>query len=116
MATCGSRTSGDGWNWIRMTATCACMAWKACCTPTMTAMSMSVASSTLWIYARGDGNIDAEYQRQRFARNPGWMLRTGDGNMHLRLPGNFAADISGAHTGDGSVRVDFPMTTSGSTD
>jgi DUF4097 and DUF4098 domain-containing protein YvlB len=60
----------------------------------------------------GDGNIDAEISASA-SPQPGWMLRTGDGNMHLRLPGNFAADIS-AHTGDGSVRVDFPMTTSGS--
>jgi DUF4097 and DUF4098 domain-containing protein YvlB len=60
----------------------------------------------------GDGNIDAEISASA-APQPGWMLRTGDGNMHLRLPDNFAADIS-AHSGDGSVRVDFPITVSGS--
>ncbi len=60
----------------------------------------------------GDGNIDAEISASAAAQ-PGWMLRTGDGNMHVRLPDNFAADIS-VHSGDGSVRVDFPMITSGS--
>jgi DUF4097 and DUF4098 domain-containing protein YvlB len=60
----------------------------------------------------GDGNIDAEISASA-SPQPGWTLRTGDGNMRLRLPDNFAADIS-AHTGDGSVGVDFPITVSGS--
>jgi Putative adhesin len=59
----------------------------------------------------GDGNIDAQVSAAQ-TPEPGWALRTGDGNIRLTLPDNFAADIE-AHTGDGSVKVDFPMTSSG---
>jgi DUF4097 and DUF4098 domain-containing protein YvlB len=59
----------------------------------------------------GDGNIDAEINATATPQ-PGWSVRTGDGNLRLRLPENFAADLS-AHTGDGTVRVDVPITTSG---
>ena len=60
----------------------------------------------------GDGNVDA---RVSAAASPqaGWVLRTSDGNIRLTLPEDFAADID-AHTGDGSVKVDFPITTTGS--
>ena len=58
----------------------------------------------------GDGNIDAHVSAAQ-APQPGWVLRTGDGNIRLALPDNFAADID-AHTGDGSVKVDFPITSS----
>jgi len=61
----------------------------------------------------GDGNIDAE-ARSGSAMKSGWTLRTGDGNIHLRVPDNFAADVD-AHTGDGHVRSDIPVTTSTST-
>ena len=57
----------------------------------------------------GDGNIDA-VARSGSVMKAGWVLRTGDGNVHLRLPDNFAADLD-AHTGDGHVRSDFPVTT-----
>lgn len=60
----------------------------------------------------GDGNIDAKVSAGQ-SPQPGWMLRTSDGNIRLTLPDNFAADLS-AQTGDGAVKVDFPMTTSGS--
>lgn len=60
----------------------------------------------------GDGNIDARVAAAG-SPQPGWMLRTGDGNIRLSLPENFAADID-AHTGDGSVKVDFALTASGS--
>jgi DUF4097 and DUF4098 domain-containing protein YvlB len=60
----------------------------------------------------GDGNIDAKVSASRGAQ-AAWTLRSGDGNIRLALPDNFAADIN-AHTGDGSVKVDFPITTSGS--
>jgi len=53
----------------------------------------------------GDGNIDAEISASA-SPQPGWTMRTGDGNMHLRLPENFAADIS-AHTGDGTYVLIF---------
>lgn len=59
----------------------------------------------------GDGNIDAHVNASQTPQ-PGWVLRTGDGNIRLALPENFAADID-AHTGDGSVKVDFPLGSSG---
>jgi hypothetical protein len=76
----------------------------------------------------GDGDIDAELAassglqsatsqsggRQSGASQTGWMVRTGDGNVRLRLPDNFAADLD-VHSGDGNVRVDFPITTAAST-
>jgi DUF4097 and DUF4098 domain-containing protein YvlB len=61
----------------------------------------------------GDGNVDAEVSAMPAAQ-PGWMVRSGNGNIRLRLPENFAADLN-AHSGDGRVKVDFPITTSGST-
>jgi hypothetical protein len=59
----------------------------------------------------GDGNIEAE-------ASPGskisslWRLQTGDGNLSLRLPPEFAADLE-AHTGDGRIRTDFPVSSMG---
>ena len=58
----------------------------------------------------GDGNIDAEVSASP-APQPMWMLRTGDGNVRMRLPDKLGVDLD-AHTGDGHVRVDFPVTTS----
>jgi len=60
----------------------------------------------------GDGNVDAEIAASS-TQQPGWMLRSGDGNIRLRLPDYFAADLD-AHTGDGKVKVDFPIMTSSS--
>lgn len=60
----------------------------------------------------GDGNIDARIAASG-SPQPGWTLRSGDGNIRLALPESFAADVD-AHTGDGSVKVDFPITVSGS--
>ncbi len=56
----------------------------------------------------GDGNIDA-VARGGSVMKSAWTLRTGDGNIQLRLPDNFAADVD-AHTGDGHVRSDIPVT------
>lgn len=53
----------------------------------------------------GDGNIDAEVRAAPAAQG-GWLLRTGDGNVHLKLPGDFGAELD-AHSGDGDVHVDF---------
>ena len=58
----------------------------------------------------GDGNIDADVSAAS-APQSGWMLRSGDGNIRLRLPDNFGADL-GAHSGDGEIHVGFPITTS----
>jgi hypothetical protein len=66
----------------------------------------------------GDGDIDAELSAasglQSGASQTGWIVRTGDGNVRLRLPDNFGADLD-VHSGDGNVRVDFPITTAAST-
>ena len=61
----------------------------------------------------GDGNIDA-VARSGSVMKSGWLLRTGDGNIDIRLPESFAADLD-AHTGDGHVHSDFSVTTSTST-
>jgi DUF4097 and DUF4098 domain-containing protein YvlB len=60
----------------------------------------------------GDGNINAEVDRGSNPRS-NWTLRTGDGNVVLRIPEGFSADLD-ANTGDGHVSVDFPVTVMGS--
>ena len=42
-------------------------------------------------------------------------LKSGDGNLSLRVPGGFRANLE-ARTGDGRITVDFPVTVSGSFD
>ncbi len=59
----------------------------------------------------GDGNILVTAGAGS-KMDSGWLLRTGDGNVELRLPDGFAANLD-AHTGDGHVRVDFPVTIEG---
>lgn len=44
-----------------------------------------------------------------------WKLRTGDGNIALRMQDSLGADLD-ASTGDGRISLDFPVTTSGATD
>lgn len=61
----------------------------------------------------GDGNIDAEVHSSSSPQS-GWSLRSGDGRVRLRLPADFGADLD-AHSGDGNVKVDFPITASSST-
>lgn len=56
----------------------------------------------------GDGNIVATV-REGSMMKTGWSVRTGDGNVSLRLPDKLAADLD-AHTGDGHVRSDLPVT------
>ena len=51
----------------------------------------------------GDGNIDAEAEAGSKSTS-GWNLYTGDGNIALRLPSDFAADLD-AETGDGRVNM-----------
>ena len=59
----------------------------------------------------GDGGIVA-------AAEPGskveaaWSLRSGDGSITLRVPEGLGAELD-AHTGDGSITVDKPVTVSG---
>lgn len=59
----------------------------------------------------GDGNVEVTAQQgSRLAS--AWKIGTGDGNVVLRLPDGVGADLD-AHTGDGHVRIDFPVTISG---
>ncbi|HEU5450595.1 MAG TPA: DUF4097 family beta strand repeat-containing protein [Terriglobales bacterium] len=60
----------------------------------------------------GDGEIEAD-ARTGSKMAMGWSLSSGDGNITLRVPDGFGADLD-AHTGDGRVTVDFPVTMSGS--
>ena len=59
----------------------------------------------------GDGGIEA-------AVEPGskveaaWSLRSGDGGITLRLPEGLGADLD-AHTGDGGIVLDKPVTVTG---
>ena len=58
-----------------------------------------------------DGAIDASVLRDSRIQNS-WMVRTGDGDVTLRLPENFQADLD-LQTGDGSINLEFPVATSG---
>jgi hypothetical protein len=58
----------------------------------------------------GDGDVDAEVSKSSTPKLA-WTIRSGDGNVRLRLPDDFRADLS-AQTGDGNVRVAFPLDTS----
>ncbi len=59
----------------------------------------------------GDGRIAAEINSgSKMASD--WSVRSGDGDVELRLPEGFAADVD-LHTGDGHIDVDVPITASG---
>jgi hypothetical protein len=59
----------------------------------------------------GDGRIEAEVERGSKVSGA-WSLRSGDGGIVLRLPEDLAADLD-AHTGDGRIDLDAPLTVSG---
>jgi hypothetical protein len=56
-----------------------------------------------------DGSVDVEAKDGSHMAGD-WSIQTGDGSVHLRVPGNLAADLD-AHTGDGSIRIDLPSLT-----
>jgi Putative adhesin len=59
----------------------------------------------------GDGNIEAQANAgSKLANN--WDLRSGDGHITLRVPGDLNANLD-AHTGDGSISLDLPVSVSG---
>lgn len=60
----------------------------------------------------GDGNVEAE-ARDGSKLNDSWSVRTGDGNVTLRVPQGLSADLD-LRTGDGRITLDFPVTVSGS--
>jgi len=62
----------------------------------------------------GDGNLEVTaYAGSRLSSQ--WKLRTGDGNISLRLPDGVGANLD-ATTGDGRVTLDFPVQISGKVD
>ena len=44
--------------------------------------------------------------------NSGWLIHTSDGSVDARLPEDLAAELY-AHTGDGHIQFDMPVTVSG---
>ncbi len=62
----------------------------------------------------GDGNVEVTaYAGSRVAS--AWKVRTGDGDVTVRLPEGVAADID-ANTGDGRITCDFAVSVSGKVD
>jgi DUF4097 and DUF4098 domain-containing protein YvlB len=60
----------------------------------------------------GDGSVTASAQAgSQMTGN--WSLRSGDGSVTLRVADGLNADLD-AHTGDGHITLDFPVTVSGS--
>ena len=59
----------------------------------------------------GDGHIDLT-ARPGSKMDRSWLIHTSDGRVQVRLPDDFAAELS-AHTGDGHITLDFPVTVSG---
>ena len=60
----------------------------------------------------GDGHVDfTAFPGSRM--NSNWLIHTSDGRVNVRLPQDFAAELY-AHTGDGHISLDFPVTVSGS--
>jgi DUF4097 and DUF4098 domain-containing protein YvlB len=59
----------------------------------------------------GDGSIESEVESGSII-STSWSLRSGDGNIVLRMPEGLGADLD-AHTGDGHITLDFPVTVSG---
>ncbi len=62
----------------------------------------------------GDGNVEVTAYTGSRVESP-WRIRTGDGNVVLRLPEGVGADLDAA-TGDGRVTLDFPAAVSGKLD
>ena len=60
----------------------------------------------------GDGHIDLTV-RPGSKMNNGWLIHTSDGGVEARLPQDFAAELY-AHTGDGHIQLDMPVTVNGS--
>jgi len=60
----------------------------------------------------GDGHVDFT-ARPGSKLHSGWLIRTSDGGVEVRLPQDLAAELY-AHTGDGRISLDYPVTVSGS--
>ncbi len=60
----------------------------------------------------GDGRIEFT-ARPGSKISSGWLIRTHDGRVEVRLPGDLAADLY-AHSGDGHITLDLPVEVNGS--
>lgn len=60
----------------------------------------------------GDGHVDFTARNGSKMNSP-WLIRTSDGSVVVHMPADLAADLN-AHTGDGHITLDFPVTVSGS--
>lgn len=60
----------------------------------------------------GDGNVVTDVANGS-KMSSSWSVRTGDGNVELRLPDDFSADLN-LRTGDGRITLDMPVQVSGS--
>ncbi len=60
----------------------------------------------------GDGHIDLAV-RPGSKINNGWLIHTSDGRVEAKLPEDLACELY-AHTGDGHIQLDMPVTVSGS--
>ena len=60
----------------------------------------------------GDGGIEAVVEPGSRVESA-WSLRSGDGGITLRVPEDLGADLD-AHTGDGHIEIDDPVTVAGS--
>ena len=58
-----------------------------------------------------DGGIEIDAE-DGSRMNAEWLIRSTDGNVHMRLPEGFAADLDIA-TGDGHITNDYPVTMQG---
>jgi hypothetical protein len=61
--------------------------------------------------ATGDGGMDIRIMPGSVMKSS-WSFRSGDGRIRLQVPKDFAAYVD-AHTGDGHIDVDLPITVSG---
>jgi DUF4097 and DUF4098 domain-containing protein YvlB len=59
-----------------------------------------------------DGRLDLDV-RQGSAMERAWSISSSDGNIQMRLPEGFDADLD-VSTSDGGIRVDHPVTMTGS--
>ncbi len=59
-----------------------------------------------------DGPLEAEARRGSQLREA-WNIRSSDGSVNLRIPGDLAADIE-LHTSDGSITINIPIVVEGS--
>ena len=60
----------------------------------------------------GDGRIEMT-ARPGSKMERGWLIHTSNGRVEVSLPADFAAELY-AHTGDGHITLDIPVTVNGS--